>query len=91
MAALFICLKEPVHCVAGGAHKCFYVFAALFLRSCLAMSARISDTACCCRTAALFAIIIQMSFLSVDIGKSIPISQHHGIIPNFNERDQIVT
>ena len=36
------------------------------------MSARISDTACCCRTAALFAIIIQMSFLSVDIGKSIP-------------------
>ena len=39
-------------------------------RSCLTMSARISDTVCCCRTAALYAIIIQMSFLSADIGKS---------------------
>ena len=46
--------------------------AAFFPRSCLTMSARISDTVCRCRTAALFAIIIQMSFLSVDIGKSIP-------------------
>ena len=36
------------------------------------MSARISDTVCCCRTAKLFVIIIQMSFLSVDIGKLIP-------------------
>ena len=36
------------------------------------MSARISDTVCCCRTASLFAIIIQMSFLSAYIGKSIP-------------------
>ena len=36
------------------------------------MFARISDTVCRCLTAALFVIVIQMSFLSAYIGKYIP-------------------
>ena len=36
------------------------------------MSARISDTVCRLRTAVLFVIVIQLFFLSVDIGKSTP-------------------
>ena len=57
------------------------------------MSARISDTVCRCRTAALFVIIIQLSFLSVDIGKLIPSvnAAANNTEKNFNQNGPFIT